>query len=184
MKNTVKILILILGIQFIHAQEFMTDSTYSVVISEHSTDKESTHSIASVVLTDYPEIVLSSFQVESANRIEHIRVQSLKQPELKDVDDIIRVELSYSEPYFYTISQYVLITNEVESILLPTIVNIGDASSTSETIYVFPNQIFGNVNKIIKLEIVYKESFKVDEVNVLQNYAWNDSDFGSSVSNF
>ena len=184
MKNLVKILILIIGSQFMNAQEFLKDNTYAVVINALITDKESSKTMASLVVAEFPEMVLSTFPVESSNRIDHIRVQSLKHPELKDVNDIIRVDFTYSEPYAYTISQYILMTNEVESILLPPLVNMEDETVLSETIYVFPNQIFGNVNKITKLEIVYKESFKVDEVNVLQNYAWNDTDFGNFDSNF
>ncbi len=175
MKHLIKILMLIMGIQFVNAQEFLTDKSYSVVINEMATDKETINAMASLVLTEYPQIVLSTFQIASSKSIDHIRVQSLKHPELKDINDIIRVDLSYLEPYAYTISQYILMTNEVESILLPPIVNMGE-DATPETIYVFPSQIFGNVNKITKLEIVYKEAFKVDEVNVLQNYAWNDSE--------
>jgi len=184
MKNLIYIVFLFCSIQVVKAQEFLSDQTYSVVINEVAADKESATSMASIVFTDHREIVLSTFQVDAANRIEKIQVQSLKHPELEDVNDIIRINLSYSEPYEYTVSHYVMITNEVESIVLPPIVNIKSDTSTSETIYVFPNQILGNVNKITKMEVLYGESFTIEGVQVLQNYAWNDSDFGNSVSNF
>ena len=175
MKNALKIIILIIGIQFANAQEFQTDSTYKVVIHKSETDKESSELTASLVLQDYPEMVLSHFKIEKANHLENIKIKSLKQPELKDVDDIIRVDFEYSEPYVHTLSHYILMTNDTESILLPPIVNIEDENLNSEIVYVFPNQVLGNVNRITKIRIVYEGTSEA--INVLQNYAWNDSGF-------
>lgn len=175
MKNLIKILILAFGIQYVNAQVFQRDSTYIVIVNTLESDKEASMTIASLVLQEHPEIVVTTFEIEASNRIEHIQVQSIKNPELKDVDDIIRVDLSYSEPYPYIISQYILMTNEVESILLSPIVNIHDSNSNKETVYVFPNQVLGNTNKISKMQITYEDGFEIEHVNVLQNYVWNDS---------
>lgn len=176
MKFIIVMLLLVFGFQFTNAQEFLTDKTYKVVINEVTTDKESSKNVVSIVLTDHPEIVLSSFQIDASPRIQKVHLKNLKQPQLNNVDNIIQVDLFYLEPYAYTISQYILIMNDTESILLPPVVNIESNEHSSETLYVFPSQIFGDINKITKLEIVYKDSFNVDKVKVLQNYAWSDAE--------
>lgn len=181
MKNAIKILILILGIQFTNAQEFQVDATYKVVINKSQIDKEASNVVASLVLREHLEFVLTSFKIEANNTIENIQIKSLKKPELKDVDDIIRIDFQYSEPFAHTISQYILMTNDTESILLPPIMNLEDESSNSEIVYVFPNQVLGNVNRITKLRIVYHGKFEIEDINILQNYAWNDSD--NSIQN-
>ena len=70
-------------------------------------------------------------------------------------------------------------TNDTESILLPPIVNIADAQLNSEIVYVFPNQVLGNVNLITKLRIVCEGKSEVETIKVLQNYAWNDHVFNN-----
>lgn len=175
MKNLTLILVLFSSISVAIAQEFETTETYNVSINSIMNDKEQTLFNASVALTDHPEMVVTNFKIMSPNGIKSICIQSLKQPDLLNVDEIIKMELTYAEPQAYTISKYVLVKNDQTYVDLPAIVNMTENDTNSDTLYVFPNQAFGEANKIIKLEINFNEASFIENVEVLKAFAWNDN---------
>lgn len=143
MKSFILILVLCNGIISANAQEFEKTDAYQVSISPIVDDKEQTFFNASVVVSNQPETVVTNFKIMSSGRVKTISIQSLKHPNLLDVDEIIKMEITYCEPYNYTISKYVLVKKNQEYIDLPAIVNMGDNNPKLKMMYVFPNQAFG-----------------------------------------
>ncbi|MBO3096967.1 hypothetical protein [Gelidibacter pelagius] len=175
MKNLLLFLVLLIGISIANAQEFQKTDAYQVSIHPIVNDKEHTLFNVSVVLTDRPETVVTNFKVMSPESIKKISIQSLKQPNLLDVEEIIKMELTYFEPQACTISKYVLVKENGAYIDLPAIVNMKDNYPKMETTYVFPNQALGQINKIITLEITYSDAFSIENIEVIKAFAWQDN---------
>ena len=174
MKNLILILVLFNSILFANAQEFESTDAYEVSIKPIVNDKEQTLFNASVVMTSNPETVVTNFKIISPDRIKSMSIQTLKQPDLLDVVEIIKMELTYSEPQAYTISKYVLVKNDQSYVDLPAIVNMTENLPKSDTLYAFPNQAFGEANKIVILEINFNEAELIENIEVLKAFAWND----------
>lgn len=174
MKNLILLLVVISSISFSNAQEFETTEAYKILINPILNDKEQTLFNASVVIANHPETVVTNFKIMSNDNLKSISVQTLKQPDLLDVVEIIKMELTYCEPQAYTISKYVLVKNEHSFVDLPAIVKMTENSENSDTFYAFPNQAFGEANKIIKLEVNFNEVLDIQDIEVLKTFAWND----------
>lgn len=175
MKKLLPFLVLLIGISFANAQEFQKTDAYQASIHPIVNDKEHTLFNLSIVLTDRPETVVTNFRIMSPENIKMISIQSLKQPGLLDVEEIIRMELTYFEPQAYTISKYVLVKESGAYIDLPAIVNRKENYPKTETIYVFPNQALGQINKIITMEITYSDEFSIENIEVIKAFAWQDN---------
>ncbi|MGJ8591270.1 MAG: hypothetical protein ACSHXF_01905 [Aquaticitalea sp.] len=175
MKNLILILVLFSSIQFSNAQEFETTDAYQISINPIVNDKEQTLFNASVIVANQPEVVVTNFKIMSTDNVRSISIQTLIHPNLVDVEEIIKMELTYGEPQAYTISKYVLVKKDQSYIDLPAIVNMSENAQKSDVLYVFPNQAFGEANKIVKLEINFSDAALIENVEVLKAFAWNDT---------
>ncbi len=175
MKNLILILVLFNSISFANAQEFETTDAYQVSINPIVNDKEQTLFNASIVITNHPETVVTNFKIMSTDNLKSISIQTLKHPDLLDVEEIIKMELTYCEPQAYTISKYVLVKKDQSYVDLPAIVNMAENVPKSDTFYAFPNQAFGESNKIIKLEINFNDMLDIEDIEILKTFAWNDN---------
>jgi hypothetical protein len=175
MKNLILILIVFSSFSLANAQEFETTDAYQVSINPIVNDKEHTLFNASVVIADYPERVITNFKIMSTDNLKSISIQTLKHPDLLDVEEIIKMELTYCEPKAYTISKYVLVKKDRSYVDLPAIVNMAENVPKTDTFYAFPNQAFGEANKIIKLEINFNEVLDIEDIEILKTFAWNDN---------
>lgn len=174
MTHLLKILVLILGIQSAIAQEFEPTNAYQVSINPILDDKEHRLFNASVVIAHRPETVVTNFKIMSPESIENISIESLDRPDLCDVKEIIKMELTYCEPQVYTISKYIMVKENGDYIELPALINRHENYPKLETTYIFPNQAFGQINKII-LEITYAHAASIENIEIIKTMAWHDN---------
>lgn len=100
-------------------------------------------------------------------------VSVLKVNDLHNIKEIVKVSSTHTACCSITISHYLGVTKDGTIIKLPQIENSHCDGSEPWTAYIFPNQEFGEKNKIIMGEYIYNIESKKTSLAVEKRYVWN-----------
>lgn len=176
MKNTILVLALLIGLQWISAQDFKETQKYTFIKS--SADKNLPHTIT-MVISKNPSKKISSFTIEEGEPFEGITISTLANPALEGISEVIKVDLEYASYCSSIQTYYFLATTDQNFIALPMLQNIYCDLPEPDFKYIFPNQAHGTEGTILKTLISYTENYDVADVAILQRFVWNDDDFGT-----
>ncbi len=172
--------ILLLGCQFVNAQEFKETNAYIVSMNGETNKQETLATKAVLQRQSETTIALTSFPLEAAQTMNSVKVTELDNPGLNGVKKVLKIDAKYTEYCAYIVSQYILVTNDGDYISLPRIGNTMCNDSTSEIKYIFPNQKFGKANQIVRSEVGISNTTTISEATTQETFSWNDDDFGTS----
>mgnify|MGYP000598532887 CR=1 FL=1 len=177
MKNYILIIAFALGIFAANAQEFKETKTY-IAKSEIGTKQQENmpNQIHIVAQNDTSEKV-ATVVISDADLFEALHIMVLPNPNLKDVREIVKVELEYSACCAYTETYYFLASDEGGYVSLPKIENTYCEVPQPSEQYIFPTQKHGQEETIIRAKFNYTENYIVKGIEILQSFAWNDDDF-------
>jgi hypothetical protein len=120
------------------------------------------------------EIKISELEFYSGTSIEVLDIDNLK-----NIEQIIRLESGYDACCTNYYSTYLLKTKEGELIKLPEIDNLHCDGPEPRFEYRFPNQKFGNKNQILMTTSFLNDEYKVDSIERQKSYSWNGKTFES-----
>ena len=120
------------------------------------------------------EIKISELEFYSGTSIEVLDIDNLK-----NIEQIIRLESGYDACCTNYYSTYLLKTKEGELIKLPEIDNLHCDGPEPRFEYRFPNQKFGNKNQILMTKSFLNDEYKVDSIERQKSYSWNGKTFES-----
>ena len=178
MKKIASIVVLIIGLNTVIAQEFELTNAYQVTINEVVT-QEQQPTMQGVLLSDAEQSLrLTTFPVEAAEQIEQITVSEFKNPGLQGIKNVLKIETRYVEFCSYLVSQYILVTKNGDFISLPSLGNTRCNDTSTEVQYLFPRQKLGTTNQIVQAEVGIVPTVKVNLVTQ-QIFIWKDDSFGT-----
>ncbi len=178
MKKLGTLLIALISIFMVNAQQFETAMDYAII--EDIKDKGQEYSPYNIQLVKtHSQEPLASFTISDPDNFETVIISKLQNPGLNGVDEVIKVDIEYLACCAFVETYYFLATEDADFIALPQIENTYCKESLSELSYTFPNQEYGVVNNILKTEKQYTTLGEIKYVGLKQSYAWNDDDFGT-----
>lgn len=160
-----------------NAQEFSTTEKYTLMNERAIGQEEEGRAQIDLVASEDSSTTKAIIDITELELLENMLVTVLSEPNLEDVNEIVKVELEYSACCLSTETYYFLVTNENDFIALPRIENVYCDTPQIDTHYVFPNQAYGQEGKILKAELQYTETYTIKDIEVLQSFVWNDDDF-------
>lgn len=161
------------------AQQFDTTDAYFVSLA--STLNQDGEEVQSALLAtdEISPKEVTSFPVADASLIHDVKITRLENPGLNGVKNVIRVNVQYVEYCSYVVSNYILETNDGGFITLPILTNEDCGDSNKAFVYLFPNQVFGQVNQIVTSEVTVQEK-NILEAEQHDTFIWNDDSYGTS----
>ncbi len=160
-----------------NAQDFNTTEKYTLMNARSIGQEEEGLAQIDLVSSEDSSKTIAIVDITELELLENIRVTVLSEPNLEDINEIVKVELEYSACCVSTDTYYFLVTKENDFIALPRIENVYCDAPQIDTHYVFPNQTYGQEGKILKAELQYTETYTIKDIEVLQSFVWNDDDF-------
>ncbi len=179
MKKLLLIFALLLGFQYLTAQEFTPSKDYFISLQSTLTEDDQEQQQAVINLKDDVSKEVTYFPIAHSEAVESIEISTMENSNLKGVTRILKVDIIYLEYCKYIISNYILETENGGFINLPIITNEVCNDSKSEFVYLFPSQKFGKVNNIITAQITLENS-KITTVDTEDTLIWNDDSYGNS----
>ncbi|MCX7549632.1 hypothetical protein [Xanthomarina sp. F2636L] len=182
MKNIITFLIVAISFQFAHAQEFIATNKYTVA-NRIDTKQEAYASVGfDIVATEDPSLKIASLNILDLDFFEDVTISLLKDPNLDNINEIIKVDINYSTCCNLAETHYFMVTYSNQSISLPAVENIYCENTESEIQYIFPVQALGKEAIILKTEVSFTETHTMKGLKILQRFAWNDNDFNHNES--
>ena len=177
MKNYIIIFALIFSFQYTKAQDFKTTEKY-IAVSKLITKQQdyTTNQIDIVALNDTSKKI-ATIQVPDLDFFEELRITVLPNPNLKDVNEVIKVELEYNACCINTETYYFLAKNNEDYVALPSIQNTYCDTSVTSVKYIFPSEAFGQTNTILTAAIKQTTRPNIKGIDILKQMVWNDDDF-------
>ena len=114
------------------------------------------------------EIKISELEFYSGTTIEVLDINNLK-----NIEQIIRLESGYDACCTNYYSTYLLKTKEGKLIKLPEIDNLHCDGPEPRFEYRFPNQKFGTENQIVLSKLFLNDEFEVDSIDRQNIYSWD-----------
>lgn len=179
MKNYILFIVFAFGFFTVNAQEFKETKKY---IAKHEIDKKQQEFLTTqiqIIALDETSEKVATVAISDSDLFEELRISVLASPELKDIHEIIKVELEYHAYSVEIDTYYFLVTNKGAYIALPKVTKVYDDILQPIEDYIFPTQKHGQEETIIRAEFKYTKNYTIEEIEVLKSYAWNDDDFGS-----
>ena len=171
--------VLLAGITSMTAQQFdKTDAYFVSLQSTLNTDGEEVPTASLMTDGDLPQTI-TSFPIADAALIHDVHISVLKNPGLSGVINVLRVDVQYVEYCSYVVSNYILETSKGAYITLPIMTNEDCGDSNKELVYLFPNQTYGEDNKILTAEITVAKK-NILNAEHLDAFIWNDDSYGTS----
>jgi len=118
------------------------------------------------------EIKISELEFYRGTTVEILNVDNLK-----NVEQIIRLESGYDACCTNYYSTYLLKTKDGNLIELPESEYLHCDGPTPITEYRFPNQKFGIKNQILLTKSILNENYEVESIEVVKTYSWNGKTF-------
>ena len=105
-----------------------------------------------------------------------VTIKVLENPELNNVEKIIKVEFEFLACCFNYESVYFVQTTNNEIIKLQELDYMQCEYATEKTEYIFPNQKFGKPNVILTTESFLNEDQETIDINILNTTIWEEKD--------
>ncbi|MCL5127753.1 hypothetical protein [Algibacter sp. L4_22] len=182
MKNLIILLITLISFQFTNAQEFTVTSKYKVANRMDTKQQEYATALFDIVATDDVSMKVATLSILDLDLFEDVTITLLTDPNLDNINEIIKVDIHYSTCCYHAETYYYMITDTNDSISLPYIENDFCENTTTEVQYIFPVQKLGKEAIILKTEVSFTEKHTIKDLKVLQSFAWNDDDFNDNES--
>lgn len=182
MKNTIILFVLLVGLQFMNAQDFQETTKYSITSDIKTKQQEYDPYTVNLVKSDNASERLAIFTIDEISLFEDVFISTIENPGLDGVSEIIKVEIEYLACCAYVESYYIIAMEDSSFISLPKLENV--FCETADTIfqYTFPNQEHGIEGTIVKSEVLYNESAEIKSINLIQSFTWIDDDFDPTNS--
>jgi len=179
MKNYILFVVFTFGLLAVNAQDFQKTTKYiaktEIATKQQEYEKTRIHILA--VEDDSKHV--ATLAISDAAVFDELRVSVLIKPALQHVLEIIKVEFEYNGYSLAIDTYYFLVTDQGDYVSLPKITKIYDDISEPIVDYVFPTQKHGREETILKAIFHYRKNYTVEDIEVLQSFAWNDDDFGA-----
>lgn len=179
MKNSILIFVLLVGFQYLTAQEFTPSKNYFISLQSTLAEDDQEQQQAVVNLQDDTPKEITYFPIAHSEAIASIEISTIENPNLKGVTKILKVDVIYLEYCKYIISNYIIETENGAFINLPMLTNEVCNDSKSEFVYLFPSQEFGKDNTIITAQVTLENS-QITMVDTEDTLIWNDDSYGTS----
>jgi len=177
MKNLITLLIIAFSFQFTNAQEFIETEKYTITGITKTKQQEYTSSLFNVVLAEDNSVKIATLSIQDIDFLEDIDVSVLANPNLDNIEEVIKVDVNYNTCCTHTETYYFMVTDENDFISLPHIENAYCEDTVSEVKYIFPAQTLGKENTILKTAVNFTESFTIQDILILQSFVLNDDNF-------
>ena len=177
MKRIIFLLTVLLSAPLVNAQNFETTTKYKVVASLQDKGSAYLNTTFNIVNAQEEFESFSTFTIRDEEFYDEMTISTLKNPGLQGVAEVVKVEVESTTCCTNVEAYYFLVTEEKSFIPLPSLENLYCDESGQDLHYVFPNQAFGRENAILKTKMSYTKTYDVQNVNVLQQFSWNDDDF-------
>ncbi len=167
----------------VFGQEFQLDTGYSIIEPDYRMDSlywltpPGDREPISIFLTLSGDS-LNYFQeltLIEAETYEGYKIYSLKNTQLKNVKEIVHVQLEYFACCSSIENHYYLVTDKDEWVKLPILDYIACDGPEAFKEYRFPSQEFGIQDQIIETLSFPDSAYLVDSVAVLRELKWNGS---------
>lgn len=176
MKNLI-LFAFLFSICITNAQEFKLTDTYDITNQRSSGQEEEDTWLVDVIESNNPERLVAILSIADFGLLDEIRISVLSNPDLEDINKILKVTLEYNACCSSTEEFYYLVSNDNDFIALPSIKNEYAYEPISDIHYIFPNQLFGKEGTILRAALEYTETATIKDIKVLRSIAWNDDDF-------
>lgn len=178
MRKTILVLLTTMGLCASQAQDFIASDKYTVTNKRDRLQKEENgHALIDLVAIDHVSEPVATFEIAQIERLEDIRISSLRDPGLDGITEILKVRLAYEACCRSTDTYYFLVSENRDFIKLPRLENVYCEGSEADTHYIFPIQKRGREAMILRVRKYYSATHDLKEVEVIQSFAWNDDDF-------
>jgi len=179
MKKYILLLALVFGFQFAKAQDFIATEKYTVVDAITTKQQEYNSTTLSVVKSEDTSKKVATLKITDIDLFDEIEITVLNNPNLENIHEVIKVELTYIACCANSESYYYLATKDGDFVSLPSIENVYCDIPQATLHYIFPNQKYGQEDTILTTAINYTESYKIKNIEILKSFAWNNDDFDS-----
>lgn len=179
MKKYILFIVFTLCLFTVNAQDFEETAKYTVKNEMATKQQENGSSkMLTIALAETSEKI-ATVSFADSYMFDALRISVLERPELKDIVEVIKVELEYSAYSVEIDTYYFLVTNKGSYVALPKVTKVFDDILQPIEDYIFPVQKYGQEETIIRAEFKYTNNYTNEEIEVLQSFAWNDDDFDS-----
>ena len=117
--------------------------------------------------------IIQNFNIVDLETYYESAIYTLTNPDLKNVKQVIKVELEYSACCSDIKSYYFLLTNAGKWTSLPVISNVHCDGPEPFHEYRFPIQKFGKSQNILRTESFPNSSYEVDSISIKEMITWN-----------
>lgn len=175
MKNYILFIVFALPLFAVNAQEFEATTKYTVKNEIGTKQQEYASTNMLIVALDETSEKIGAIKIADSYKFDELHISVLVRPELKNILEVIKVELQYNAYSVEIDTYYFLVTNKGDYIALPRVTKVYNDISQPIEDYIFPSQKYGQEETIVRAEFNYTNEVK----KVLQRFAWNDDDFDS-----
>ena len=179
MKNLIIILIAVFSFQFTKAQDFKETKKYIVVNELITKQQEYASALFNIVAEQDTNKKVTTLDISDLDFFEDITISTLSNPNLENINEIIKVDVNYVTCCARTETYYFLATNDNNFISLPHIENMYCDNTASEVQYIFPSQPLGKEDTILKTEVHFTEAYIIKDTVIQQSFVWNDNNFNN-----
>jgi len=178
MKKIIFLLSILFSINMIQAQQFVATDKYTIVNQLSSKEQEYTTYVDIITTSDDPDKI-TTLKVSYLDVLEDITLTVLSNPNIENIKEIIKVDIYYTSCCSSLETHYFMVTESDDYIFLPVIENTYCEDASSEVQYIFPGQVSGKENTIVKAEVYDAQDYKV-----IQSMIWNDDELAFNTSVF
>ncbi len=184
MKNYIIILALVFGFQYAKAQDFQETDKYIAVNKLTTKQQEYGFSLIDIVATNDASNKIATIEIEDFDLFEGLNVTTLSNPNLKNISEVIKVDVEYVACCAHVETYYFLATTDGDYVSLPAIENVYCEDTLASNHYTFPSQTFGKENTILTTKAHYNEAYDIKDIEVLKQMVWDDNynDFDNSYA--
>ncbi|MBQ4820672.1 hypothetical protein [Aquimarina sp. MMG016] len=180
MKKVAIIFILLLGFQFMSAQDFQETKKYLVSTEIKDQGQEHPEYVVNLVRSGEVSEKLSELIIEDTELFEDIFVTTLESPGLDGISEVIKMEVEYLACCAHVEAYYFLVADDNTVTALPQLNNVYCENSDTDYQYIFPNQEYGIESNILQTQTFYTEASDIKYVNLKQSFTWNDNNYRPS----
>lgn len=173
-KRIIFLLVAIFSFQLSTAQNFETTTKYKVIPNFKDKGSEYLNTTFKIVDAQEESESFSTFTIKDEESYEEMNITVLKNPGLQGITEVVKVEVESTTCCTAVEAYYFLVAEDKNFTSLPSLENVYCENSGQDIHYIFPNQAFGNEGSILKTKMSYTKTYDVQQVNVLQQFSWNE----------
>lgn len=182
MRNLIIFLISVFSFQFTNAQEFIETEEYEVTNRIETKEQEYTTAFLDIVTVEEYSMKIATLSITNFDFFEDVTISKLATPNLKNIEEVIKVDINYNDCCTHIDSYYFMITDTSDVISLPNIENTYCDTNVTERQYIFPTQALGKEDTILKTAVNFTETYTIQDIYILESFVWSDDEFNNAVT--